>query len=232
MSAGEAAWVATIASALATQKSEEAGRWQQVLSSALLEHEEDLLEVAQKGRERMLARVEQQWQQKLDSAVAAAAQTAHGHQEAAVREALEREREEVHIRETVREKRLMQQEIRQLFSIGQDREATGILVGHIMLVSPSADRQKMLHGRSFDESGKLGYWNLHCCKIGKLSPSFGALVCSGDLDLDDNNLKSVHEGFSDIIVVGHLNLDRNPHLTGVPKNFPNVKTTSQIESGW
>jgi hypothetical protein len=73
-----------------------------------------------------------------------------------------------------------------------------------MLVSPGANRQKMLKGRSFDQSGKLGGWYLDDCKISKLPPSFGALVCSGGLglygcncggnlhlQLGDNKLESV-----------------------------------------
>merc|ERR1712166_1196979 len=55
----------------------------------------------------------------------------------------------------------IRQGVRQLFSAGQDREATGILVDHIMLVSPGANRQKMLRLRRFDESGKLGFWGLN-----------------------------------------------------------------------
>merc|ERR1712166_1262897 len=38
----------------------------------------------------------------------------------------------------------IRQGIRQLFSTGKDHEATGILVDHIRLVSPGADRQKMI----------------------------------------------------------------------------------------
>ena len=54
-----------------------------------------------------------------------------------------------------REKMLVQQGIRQLFSAGKDRKATGILVDRIMLVSPGADRKSMLSGRQFDKSGKF-----------------------------------------------------------------------------
>ena len=100
----------------------------------------------------------------------------------------------------VREKMLVQQGIQQLFSTGKDREATGILVDHIMLVSPGADRKRMLQYRGFDESGKLGDWYLSGCNISKLPPSFGALVCSGDLHLSLNELESVPESFSEISV--------------------------------
>merc|ERR1712166_383582 len=55
----------------------------------------------------------------------------------------------------------IRQGIGQMFSTGKDREATWILVDHIMLVSPGANRQKMLRLRRFDESGKLGFWGLN-----------------------------------------------------------------------
>ena len=128
----------------------------------------------------------------------------------------------------------MLQAVRQLFSAGKDREATEILVDHIMLVSPGAYRQTMLRGRKFDESGKLGDWNLSGCKISKLPPSFGALVCK-TVDLSDNQLEflpnsfaeidvgrflslscnkleMLPDGFSETTIVGHLELGGNPHL--------------------
>jgi len=117
----------------------------------------------------------------------------------------------------------IRQGIRQLFSAGKDREATWILVDHIMLVSPGADQQKMLRGHAFDESGKLESWELRYCKISRLPPSFGALVCSGTLYLSYNELESFPEGFSEITVAGDLYLKYSPQLTGVPENFPNVK---------
>ena len=112
-----------------------------------------------------------------------------------------------------------------MFSAGKDREATWILVDHIMLVSPGADRQKMMRQyRKFDESGKLGTWHLSgYSNISRLPPSFGALVCSGHLYLNNNRLQSLPEGFSDICVTGNLWLSGNPQLTGVPENLPNVK---------
>merc|ERR1712086_66074 len=94
----------------------------------------------------------------------------------------------------------MRQGIRQLFSAGKDREATRILMDHIMLVSPGADRRKMLQGRTFSRSGKLGNWDLDHCKISKLPPSFGAVVCSGGLSLSYNKLESLAESFSEITV--------------------------------
>ena len=65
-----------------------------------------------------------------------------------------------------------------------------------MLVSPGANRQKMLRGY-IDLGGKLEYWSLTRCNISKLPPSFGALVCSGDLYLNHNKLKSLPKGFSE-----------------------------------
>jgi hypothetical protein len=60
------------------------------------------------------------------------------------------------------------------------------LVDHIILVSTDADRQRMLQGRDFDDISKLWDWKMSHCKISKLPPSFGALVCSGYLILSDN----------------------------------------------
>ena len=115
-----------------------------------------------------------------------------------------------------------------------------------MLVSPGADCQRMLKYRYVDLSGKLGVWYLSGCKISRLPPSFGALVCSGNLNLSCNKLESLPEsfseisvgrnlnlsynklkslpkGFSEISVAGDLYLYGNLQLTGVPENFPNVK---------
>ena len=61
------------------------------------------------------------------------------------------------------------------------------------------------------------------CKISKLPPSFGALVCSGNLNLNSNKLESLPDSFSEISVAGDLSLGGNPQLTGVPENFSNVK---------
>ena len=94
-----------------------------------------------------------------------------------------------------------------------------------MLVSPGADRQKMLQYRIFDRSGKVEYWSLNGCKISKLPPSFGALVCSGQLDLSFNKLESLPVSFSKISVAGDMYLYGNLQLKGVPENFPNVKGT-------
>merc|ERR1712166_577144 len=100
----------------------------------------------------------------------------------------------------------IRQGIGQLFSTGKDREATEILVDHIMLFSPGAERFRMLRERKFGPSVKFGAWNLNGCKISKLPPSFGALVCSGDLQLLNNKLESVPESFSEITVAGYVGL--------------------------
>merc|ERR1711865_1215329 len=81
----------------------------------------------------------------------------------------------------------LRQAIAQLFGAGQHREATEILVEHIMLVSPGADKEKMLEGREFDERGELVEWNLSGCKISQLPESFCALVCR-NLNLIRNQL--------------------------------------------
>merc|ERR1711865_1176100 len=112
--------------------------------------------------------------------------------------------------------------IAQLFSDGQHREATEILVEHTMLISPGADREKMLEGRKFDERGELVHWNLSFCKISQLPESFCALVCHGDLFLSDNQLQWLPDGFGNITVGGYLNLGYN-QLTEYPSSFPNVK---------
>ena len=54
------------------------------------------------------------------------------------------------------------QAMAQLFGAGRHREATEILVEHIMLVSPGADREMMLEGRQFDEGGE--WWKM---KVGQ-----------------------------------------------------------------
>ena len=77
-------------------------------------------------------------------------------------------------------KMLVLQGVRQLFSAGKDREATEILVEHIMLVSPGADKERMLKYWQFDERGELVDWNLSYCKISQLPESFCALVCRRD----------------------------------------------------
>merc|ERR1719162_981235 len=88
----------------------------------------------------------------------------------------------------------------QLFGAGRHCEATEILVEHIMLVSPGADREKMLNGRTFDERGELMDWMLSYCKISQLPESFCALVCRGHVNLNGNRLRSLPEGFGDITV--------------------------------
>ena len=103
-----------------------------------------------------------------------------------------------------------------------------------MLVSPGADRRVMLKYRYFDQSGKLGTWDLVSCNISKLPPSFGELVSNDNLipavldkdnlSLTRNDLESLLDSFSEIRVAGILNLRGNPQLTGVPENFPNVRS--------
>ena len=116
----------------------------------------------------------------------------------------------------------------QLFGDGRHREATEILVEHIMLVSPGADREKMLKGRQFDERGELVDWDLSYCKISQLPESFCALVCRGNLDLSDNRLRSLPEGFGDITVGGHLNLHYN-RLQSLPEGFGSITVGGNLD---
>jgi hypothetical protein len=121
----------------------------------------------------------------------------------------------------------VRQAITQLFAAGRHREATEILVEHIMLISPGANKEKMLKGRKleWDPFGsrrcELVNWNLSNCQISQLPESFCALVCYGDLKLNGNQLRSLPEGFGDITVGGGLFLSRN-QLTEYPSSFPNA----------
>ena len=72
-----------------------------------------------------------------------------------------------------------------LFSTGQHRKATEVVIQHIVAVSPNADRAKMLKGLKFDEDGLLERWDLWGCKISALPGSFSALVCTGFLNLNE-----------------------------------------------
>ena len=78
-----------------------------------------------------------------------------------------------------------------------------------MLVSPGADKEKMLKGRKFDKRGELVHWDLGYCKISQLPESFCALVCRGNLYLCGNQLRSLPEGFGNIIVGENLHLYGN-----------------------
>ena len=115
-----------------------------------------------------------------------------------------------------------------------------------MALNPDADRDKMLKGRRFDANGLLMHWYLKYCKIAELSESFGAVLCTGNLELNGNQLESLPRSFANlsvgnnlhlnhnklrclppnfeqIRVGGNLALNHNPELTGIPEEFPNVK---------
>ena len=121
-----------------------------------------------------------------------------------------------------------------------------MLVQQLMILNPHANRDSMLRYRDFDANGLLEKWNLAYCKIAELPESFGDVLCSGDLWLDNNQLESLPRSFANLSVGRHLNLGgnklrclppnfeqikvggdlylrRNPKLTGIPTEFPNVK---------
>merc|ERR1711865_1031011 len=103
----------------------------------------------------------------------------------------------------------IRQRVACLFSTGQHRKATQVLIRHIIAVSPGANRKKMLRSLNFDKKGLLVDWNLCGCKISVLPRSFSALVCTGDLDLGDNQLESLPANFGQLQVGGGLWLHSN-----------------------
>merc|ERR1712166_55723 len=84
-----------------------------------------------------------------------------------------------------------------LFSTGQHRKGTEVVIQHTVAVSPKADRERMIQGLEFDEDGLLVHWGLSYCKISALPGSFSALVCTGSLDLDSNLLKYLPANFGE-----------------------------------
>ena len=133
-----------------------------------------------------------------------------------------------------------------LFGKGQHKEATERLVEQLMALNPGANRDQMLKGRNFDANGLLVNWYLNSCNIAELPETFGDILCTGGLNLSnnqleslplrfsnlsigvflslyDNNLRSLPPNFEQIRVGGCLNLHANPELTGIPAEFPNVK---------
>ena len=86
----------------------------------------------------------------------------------------------------------------------------------------------MLQGRRFDKDGQLVHWFLQGCSIGKLPESFGAVVCSGDLWLNDNQLSSLPASFHEASVGGNLYLYGN-RLQSLPASIggqPSLKSSS------
>ena len=117
-----------------------------------------------------------------------------------------------------------------LFRTGNHHKATEILVKHITEENSNAlhQQEKMLAGRRFDQDGNLVHWFLHGCSIGKLPESFGAVVCSGDLWLNDNHLSSLPASFHEASVGGNLYLYGN-RLQSLPASIggqPSLKSSS------
>jgi len=133
-----------------------------------------------------------------------------------------------------------------LFGKGRHKEATEMLVQQLMIRNPDADGDRMLKYRRFDANGLLARWHLDRCDIAELPKSFGAVLCTGDLNLQCNKLRFLPANFKQIRVGGnlnlsdnelrcvapklkqirvgrHLDLSRNPELTSIPTEFPNVK---------
>ena len=120
-----------------------------------------------------------------------------------------------------------------------------MLAEQLTALNPDADRARMLKNRRFDANGLLEGWDLGCCNIAKLPETFGDILCTGDLYLNDNllqslplslatlsiggeldlggnNLLSLPPNFDQVRVEGSLYLHGNPELTGIPTEFPNV----------
>ena len=135
-----------------------------------------------------------------------------------------------------------------LFGKGRHKEATERLVEQLLVLNPGADRDKMIKRRNFDGNGLLESWNLNACDIAELPETFGDILCTGDLNLagnlleslplrfsnlsvggylhlNNNKLRCLPPNFEQIRLAGHLGLGRNPGLTGIPTEFPNVKGT-------
>merc|ERR1712166_1547821 len=103
----------------------------------------------------------------------------------------------------------IRQRVACLFSTGQHRKATRVLARHIIAVNPDVDREKLLKGLKFDKEDLLVDWNLNSCKISVLPRSFSALVCTGNLHLNYNQLGSLSADFGQLQVGGDLYLSNN-----------------------
>ena len=114
-----------------------------------------------------------------------------------------------------------------MFSTGQHRKATQVLARHIIAVNPDVDREKMLRGLEFDKEDLLVSWNLRSCKISLLPRSFSALVCTGYLYLDNNQLGSLPADFGQLQVGGDLRLNHN-QLDSLPEGFENISVGEDL----
>merc|ERR1712166_314022 len=117
-----------------------------------------------------------------------------------------------------------------LFGKGQHQEATEMLVQQLMILNPDANRDNMLQGRRFDANGLLTDWRLSYCKIAELPESFGAVVCTGVLNLGGNELESLPLSFSNLTVGGHLHLHYN-RLRCLLPNFEQIRVGGDLNLG-
>ena len=121
----------------------------------------------------------------------------------------------------------MWQRVACLFSTGQHRKATKVLARHIIAVNPDVDGEKMLRGLKFDKEDLLVDWTLYNCKISALPLSFGALVCTGNLFLNNNQLGFLPADFGQLEVGGDLLLNDN-QLGSLPADFGQLKVGGEL----
>ena len=114
-----------------------------------------------------------------------------------------------------------------LFSTGQHRKGTEAVIQHTVAVSPKADREKMIRGLNFNEDGLLLDWDLSRCKISALPGSFSALVCTGYLYLQYNQLDSLPANFGELEVGGSLYLHFN-ELESLPADFGELEVGGNL----
>jgi len=122
---------------------------------------------------------------------------------------------------------LLRQRVACLFSTGQHRKATKVLIRHIIAVNPDVDRERMLRCLKFDKADLLVDWNLSRCKISVLPRSFSALVCTGHLYLSDNQLGSLPLDFGQLQVGGNLWLYNN-QLESLPADFGQLQVGGNL----
>ena len=114
-----------------------------------------------------------------------------------------------------------------LFAKSRHCKATAMLAEQIAAENPAANHAKMLRHRMFEKSGELKDWNLCFCKAGMLPDSFESLVCSGDLDLSNNEMKTLPAGFHQLKVGGDLYLNDN-QLQTLPEGFENISVGGRL----
>jgi len=122
----------------------------------------------------------------------------------------------------------IRQRVACLFSAGQHRKATKVLIRHIIAVNPDVDREEMLRGLYFDEEDLLMHWVLCRCKISVLPRSFSALVCTRTLNLSYNRLGSLPADFGQLQVGGNLCLSDN-QLQFLPADFGQLQVGGNLE---